>query len=165
MWKIAVLPLIGMLLASTCCTSAAECTYDQSEQLKKLQSIAATKANARFIAGDRQVTWIGRDGTHWSLVYGGCAHLEFAVTSSRVRKLSAKRDEVLQAAERIASEFWYPVDATDLRAAIATEKFEARTDGAVTHFTVEHESYDVFEVEHEFNERVERITVRWVRSF
>ena len=165
MGKIALLPLIGMVLASPAYALTDECTYDQSDQLKKLQSVAAAKANSRVIAGERQVTWTGRDQTHWSLVYGGCAHLGFAITSSRARKLPAKQGEVLQAAARMAAEFWDPSDAADLRAAIASGKFEKRTDQAVTHFSFAHESYDVFEVEHNFEQRTERITVRWVRSF
>jgi hypothetical protein len=157
--------LTAMTLASPAYASVDECTYDQAAQLEKLRKVAAGKPNARVVDTKRQVTWIGKDQTHWTLVYGGCAHFGFSVTSTRMRNQPAKQGEMLQTAVEMAAEFWDPADAQVLRSAVSSERFEKRTDGAATRYLISREDYDGFEIEHEFGKRKERITVRWLRSF
>lgn len=159
------LALSAFALAAAAHASGDECVYDQANQLEKLQSVAAAKPHARVVAEERLVAWTGRDKTRWSLVYGGCSHLSFAVTSSKMQKIASKPAAVLQAANRMAAEFWDRSDAADLKKAIAQGKFVKRTDATASYFSIAHESYDVFEIVQEFKDGTESVTVRWVRSF
>jgi light-regulated signal transduction histidine kinase (bacteriophytochrome) len=163
--NIALLMLITMTLASPAYASVDECSYDQTTQLEKLRKVAAGKPNARVVEAKRQVTWTGKDKTHWTVVYGGCAHFGFSVTSSQMRTHPAKQDEVLQAAVKIAAEYWDPADAQKLKTAIMGMQFEKRTDGAATRYVISRDDYEEFEVEHEFEKSRERIAVRWLRNF
>ena len=157
--------LIVQARAASPTEPAAECTYDQANQLGKLRSIAATKANARLIPHQRQVSWIEKDQTQWSLSYGGCAHFVFSVTASRKRAMPMKQEEVLQAALRMAKAFWDPPDADALGTAIASGKFERRTEQGGTLYAFTRKDYDAFEVEHDFTKGMEQISIRWLRSF
>jgi hypothetical protein len=143
----------------------AGCTYDQTNQLDKLKSIAATKANSRLIPQRRQVSWIEKDQTEWSLTYGGCAHLGFSVAARRKQALPMKQDEVLRAAVRMATVHWDSQDADALSTAIAAGKFERRTERKVTLYAIAREDYDAFEVEYHFAKGMEQIRIRWLRTF
>jgi hypothetical protein len=160
-----MLPIVAIVLALPAHGSENDCTYDQANQLQKLQGIAATKANSRLIEAPRQVIWTGNDRTKWTLTYGGCAHLGFSVTSSRTRARPSKQDEVLQTAVQMAEEFWDPIDAEELRAAIVGRTYERHTAGTATVISIPRQDYDVFEVEHKYGKQIEQITVRWSRSF
>ncbi len=154
-----------MTFAPPVYASVDECTYDQAAQIEKLRKVAAGKPNARVVEAKRQVTWLGKDQTRWTLVYGGCAHLGFSVTSSRMRNQPAKQGEVLRAAVKMAAEFWDSSDAQKLQAAVAGEHFEKRTDGAATRYIISRDDYEEFEVEHVFEKRKESISVHWLRNF
>jgi hypothetical protein len=143
----------------------AACTYDQANQLNKLKRIAAAKANSRLIPAQRQVSWTEKDQTHWTISYGGCAHIGFSVTASRKRAVPMKQDAVLQQAARMAKAFWDPPDADALSAAIAAGKFEKRIAQGSTLYVIPREDYDAFEIEHGFAKGRERISIRWLRSF
>lgn len=160
-----MLLMAAAMVAAPVLAADDECTYDQSAQLEKLRKVAAGKANARVDADKRQLTWTGKDQTRWTLVYGGCAHLGFTVTASHIRERPAKLGEVLQAAVRMASDFWDPADSQELRSAVTDGRFEKRTDGALTRLIISREDYDKFEIEHEFVKPRQHITVRWLRSF
>jgi hypothetical protein len=143
----------------------AACTYDQANQLNKLKRIAAAKANSRLIPAQRQVSWTEKDQTHWTISYGGCAHLGFSVTASSKRTVPMKQDEVLEQARRMAFAFWDPPDSDVLSTAIAARKFEQRIEEGGTLYVIPREDYDAFEIEHNFTNGREQIGIRWLRSF
>lgn len=165
MFKNRLLVVLAAAIQQTTPAAAGECMYDQPNQLEKLRGVAASKPGARVDADARAVLWTSKDKAHWSLVYGGCDHLGLAITSTKIKSLASKPTETLQAAVKMAVEFFDPVDAADLKKAIDQKKYQIHTNRVSTYFSIENESYDVFEIEQEFKEHAESLTVRWIRSF
>ena len=144
-------------------TVHAECTYDESVQLKRILSLAQ-QVNGRIGAGGHSVRW--REGAStFEVIYGGCDHLGHTVTRESPASNALAEPELLIVAMRLAQQQWTADEAAMLRDALREQRYtRSQNDGQIV-FNLAVPDYFEFAITQQHAHGVERVSVRWARNF